>query len=829
MNAHYYPFVPARHFRLLRAGVVIRLFMLAGLLPASASMVFAQPAYVRDAAAAVPDQQRIYSIPGGTLEQVLMRFADSSGISLIIDAALTEGKYSDGLNGGFTVEEAFSRLLRGQRLRAVHNADGSYSLRGERDGEYAGADAGAGGNMHSLGTVSVEADVLDPDDARPKAVSTATKIPLPVKDIPQTIESIEVSKFKTYGINDLSVMLDGVAGVDTTYDMRGDGIMIRGFEASSGDIYRDGIRASGQIRRSTANTERIEVLKGPASVLYGRGLGGGVVNMISKEANFDAISSVGIRGGEWSNRGATVDLNHVVSPYIVVRLTADQEEAHSFRRGIKNRNKMVSPSILLDNQNGLRWLAQYTYDEVWRRPDRAPSYNNLPSDVSHKMAYAHPDDYVEDRMHMWRSVLSYEFAPDWSVKWTSALHKASQNFDHLYGGSYCQTDGTLMSNGKACKNPGMMTFTRAWQKTDNRTLTNMLDLIGKFDTGPLRHDVLVGIEYSDEERRPVLATSGSDPSIAYVTPVNPYAPDWSVPKTPRGEATTINRHEAKSKGIYFQNLISFTPQWKLLAGIRFDRYEFSSHDKIKGLKRSYDDSTRSPRVGLIWQPVEAHSFYVSYSKNFAPYGGRGLISVSVSSDAVYDEEPQYSRQYEVGVKSDWMNGRLSSQISLYELELYNKRYQPDPENDPYNWAVRGKERSRGVEMSLTGRLARHWYIRSSVGMQQAKIIEDKAQPASEGNYKDGVARKNGSIYLRYVPHEQWYGELGVIFKGSIYNDLANTSERSGYAMWNASIGYRALPWTATLAVTNLTDKRYWRSTSMPGTPRAFLLSATYAF
>lgn len=240
-------------------------------------------------------------------------------------------------------------------------------------------------------------------------------------------------------------------------------------------------------------------------------------------------------------------------------------------------------------------------------------------------------------------------------------------------------------------------------------------------------------------------------------------------------------------------------------------------------KRSYDDSTRSPRVGLIWQPVEAHSFYVSYSKNFAPYGGRGLISVSVSSDAVYDEEPQYSRQYEVGEKNDWMNGRLSSQISLYELDLYNKRYQPDPENNPYNWAVRGRE------MSLAGRLARHWYIRSSIGMLRAKIVEDRAQPASEGNYKDGVARKNGSIYLRYVPHEQWYGELGVIFKGSIYNDLANSSERPGYAIWNASIGYRALPWTATLAVTSLIDKRHWRSTSMPGTPRAFLLSATYAF
>ena len=178
---------------------------------------------------------------------------------------------------------------------------------------------------------------------RPEGVTTATKTYLPPKDIPQAIDTVEVSKSKSYGINDLSIMLDGVPGVSTAYDMRGEGITIRGFEADNNDIFRDGIRESGQVRRSTANVERIEILKGPASVLYGRGSGGGIINMISKQARFDAGSSVSLRGGSWQNVGGTVDVNHVLNRHVAMRLTADREQAHSFRHGIRNRNTMCRP------------------------------------------------------------------------------------------------------------------------------------------------------------------------------------------------------------------------------------------------------------------------------------------------------------------------------------------------------------------------------------------------------------------------------------------------------------------------------------------------------
>jgi len=196
---------------------------------------------------------------------------------------------------------------------------------------------------HTLPTLQVNASQYDPDDVRPEGVTTATKTYLAPKDIPQTIDTLEVNKYKSYGINDLATMLDGVPGVNTTYDMRGEGVYIRGFKADESDIYRDGVRESGQVRRSTANVERIEILKGPASVLYGRSAGGGVVNMVSKQARFDAKSSITLRGGSWDNVGGTIDINRVLNENVAVRLTADREQAHSFREGIRNCSTRTWP------------------------------------------------------------------------------------------------------------------------------------------------------------------------------------------------------------------------------------------------------------------------------------------------------------------------------------------------------------------------------------------------------------------------------------------------------------------------------------------------------
>lgn len=448
-------------------------------------------------------------------------------------------------------------------------------------------------------------------------------------------------------------------GVNTSYDMRGEGVLIRGFEADSNDIYRDGVRESGQVRRSTANVERIEILKGPASVLYGRGAGGGVVNMISRQARFDARSSVTLRGGSWQNYGGTLDLNHVVT--------------------------------------------------------------------------------------------------------------------------------------------------------------------GRFDTGGIRHDVLAGLEVSEEERHPRIGQPRT--TFAY----NPLLPIAWPAKQPQGKPSQHNLHQGEAQALYVQDLVTLTPHWKLLAGLRYDRFDFQSTNLLKNASRSTSGNAVSPRVGVVWQPVDAHSIYASWNKSFSPYGGRGLLSVSTTTGAVLDEEPQHSRQFEVGVKSDWLDGALSTQVAAYQLEHFNIRYRPDPDNDPFTWAVRGKERSRGVEFSAAGRLAPAWYVRGGVGLMSARVVGDRMVPANEGKRLRNTADRNGSLFLRHAPAGPWYAEIGLTHSSGRWIDAANTERLPGYTRWDALVGWRSGAWTATLAVSNLFDKQYWRSAAMPGTPRSFLLSANYQF
>ena len=672
--------------------------------------------------------------------------------------------------------------------------------------------------QQTLPAVQVTGDQYDADDVRPEGVTTATKTYMAPKDIPQAIDTLEVNKYKSYGINDLSVMLDGVPGVNTNYDMRGEGVYIRGFQADSGDIYRDGVRESGQVRRSTANVERIEILKGPGAVLYGRGSGGGVINLVSKQARFDAKSSVTLRAGSWDNYGGTIDINRVVNNHVAVRLTADREQAHSFRSGIRNRNEMISPSILVDTRTGLRWTGQYTYDNVWRRPDRGPVYGELPAGISIRQGFAHPDDYVEDRLRVLRSDLSYDFNPAWSLRWVASKREASQDFDHVFGGTYCNAAGRTVA-GAACTYPGLMRQNYAWQATNNKTTTHTLDLTGRAELAGMRHELLIGLEHSEEERQPQVYGTVPGPTI------DPFNPVWPARPAQRPDPTQNNLHEAASRALYVQDFVHLAPQWKLLVGARYDSYDFDTLNRLTGATRAASGSSVSPRAGLVWQPVREHSVYTSYSKSYSPYGGRGMLGVS----GAQDDEPRYSRQVEAGVKSDWLDGGLSTQLAAYQLEHYNIRYQPDAVNSPLEWAVRGKERSRGIEFSLAGRVAPSWYVRGGVGLMSAKVAEDRSAPANVGKRLMNTAQRNGNLFLRYAPQGPWYGEIGVTHTSERYSNAANTARVPGYTRWDALVGWRAAPWTVTLAISNLLDKEYWRSSSMPGAPRSVLVSANYQF
>ncbi|MBN9324406.1 MAG: TonB-dependent receptor, partial [Delftia acidovorans] len=145
------------------------------------------------------------------------------------------------------------------------------------------------------------------------------------------------------------------------------------------------------------------------------------------------------------------------------------------------------------------------------------------------------------------------------------------------------------------------------------------------------------------------------------------------------------------------------------------------------------------------------------------------------------------------------------------------------------WAIRGKDRSRGIEFSAAGRVASSWYVRGGVAFMEAKVAEDAQNPANVGLYLRDTAKRNGNLFLRYAPKGPWYGEVGVTYTGSRFTNAANTALLPGYTRWDALVGWRQDAWTVTVALSNLFDKQYWRSSSMPGAPRSVLVSANYQF
>ena len=668
--------------------------------------------------------------------------------------------------------------------------------------------------------------------------ANVTRNGLKKKDIPQTIDTIDVQKYKIYGSNDLSVMLQGTPGVSTSYDMRGDGITLRGFSADSGDIYRDGIRESGQVRRSTANIERIEILKGPASVLYGRSAGGGVVNMVSKYANFDSKSSVGTYVGSYDTYGATADINQVLNDNWAVRLTGEYGEADSFRSGIDSKIEMISPSFTYKNDDEtLTWTTQYTYDKLGRVPDRGPSYSVLPAGTSIKTGYAQKGDYVDDVLQVIRSDVSYEFAPNWTFHWAASYRQAEQNFDHFYLGGYCATANTVIRNAGTCQgHVGDISQIYYWQQTNNKTTSNTFDIKGEFNTGSIKHNLVFGSDWSYEQREPRLANTNQNGSAIYGY-VDPITGERQASRgTGPLKISQHNYNQGTSLGFFAQDLISLNEQFKIMLGMRYDSYDFSTTNKLPNVdadkrKRSVDDDSFSPNVGVVWQPNEHQSLYASYSKSFAPFGGSmGVNPISSANQdmSIFNAEPQYNEQYEIGVKSDWFDERLNTQFSVYDIRKKNIRYRPDPDV-PDVWAVGGEHQSKGLEFSFIGRVLDNLFVRGGYGYTDAEVKKDKEKPENVGNTLSNTSKNTGNLFVRYLPTEKLYGEVGVTYVGSYYPNINNLTKMDGFNRVDAAIGYSADPWNVTLAVSNLTNKEYWRSDSMPGTPRSFLMRLNYQF
>lgn len=666
-------------------------------------------------------------------------------------------------------------------------------------------------------------------DPRAASVSTATKTDSDLRDVPQTINSIKVEEVVSYGGRTLADALRGVPGVSNASDTRFDSFRIRGF-SGAGDVFLDGVRDDAQYVRSLGNIQTVEVLKGPAAVLYGRGSGGGVINRISKQPGHDVQSSVSVTAGSYSNTGVAADINQVLSEEWAMRINAGREHANSFRDGINSSRQYLAPSLKWDDGR-TSWLLQTEFSEYDRTPDRgmaagrrgnsAATYSYYLPPAAIGTTYGVPSrDYIKDSNLYLRSTLEHKFDQDWKLRYVLGMLSLNSIFDNTYATNWT---------------PDNRSVTRArWQQNlHQRNLQNNVELEGKFDTGPVKHEILTGVEYSVVRRQPLLYSIPS--TQTQPNAVSLLNPSKATDSSPQPSLNTNSLHRADGVALYAQDQITFSPQWKILLGLRWDRFAADSTSRISGARVDRTTSALSPRVGVVWSPLVDHSIYASYSKSFIPSGGTDTVSLDTGASTVSNNSlsPQFSRQFEVGVKSDWLDKRISSTLSVFQLDLYNRRTQIS--RDPSLFVISGLERNRGVELAINGQVAPNWFIRSGFTVQRARIVEaPRATPALQGKRSTGVSSANGSLFLSYAPTQGFFSEVGLVYEGSRYADVANQLDLPAYTRWDGKVGYRLPKVELTFAVTNLTNRRYYdTSTSltqiMPGSPRSGFLSATYKF
>ncbi|MBM3108300.1 TonB-dependent siderophore receptor [Pseudomonas sp. V1] len=661
-------------------------------------------------------------------------------------------------------------------------------------------------------SVTAESD-RERDDPRVKEVSTATRTSTPARYVPQAIDSVKTSNVLDYGTNDLGKALGGIPNVSNGADTRFDSVRIRGFDASN-DFYLDGIRDDSQYVRDLHNIERIEVLKGPAAVLYGRGSQGGIVNRVSKMPEAGRRSSIEAQGGSEDLRSLYADLSADPSDNISLRLNMGNQDNNSFRHGIDGSRQLFAPSMNWQLTPDLNWLVQYEYSRYNRTPDRGiPSVNGRPADVSRSTTYGDTHrDFIDDKAQSLRSRLNYQLSENWQVRHTLGLFKLNSDFDNTYQTGY---------NAKTNE-----VNRQRWQQDLNtRNLFNTVELEGNVETFGLQHTLLTGIEVGNQRRDPLLyKAAGKVPGVDLDNP------DRNLQYNGQMVLSSNNHTVVDSRGLYIQDQLRLNDQWQVLAGVRFDQFEVETTNKIKNLSENQESNSTSPRVGVVYSPWKEHSFYASWSKTFSPVGG-GLIGITPGAAGNTNEtSPEETRQKEVGVKSDWLDERLSTTLAVYELELYNRRTS-DP-NIPDVTLLTGLQRSRGVELTATGNIVGNWYVRGGIGIQDATIVKD--ENGQEGNRVSNVAKRNGSLFLTWKPEMGWYGETGLTLVGERFADNQNTAVLPGYGRWDALAGFRTKDWDVRAALNNIADKTYYSSATSAaqiqfGDQRSLVVTGTYSF
>ncbi|WP_426056034.1 TonB-dependent siderophore receptor [Janthinobacterium sp. PSPC2-1] len=655
---------------------------------------------------------------------------------------------------------------------------------------------------------------------RSLSATGATKTDALLMDLPQSVRVLTGDLLRDAGVTTLAGALDlasGIAkqsplgGLWDSYAMRGftgdpnfgSDYMVNGFSSSRG---YNGLRDAG-------NTQTVEVLKGPASALYGRGEPGGTVNITTKKPKFAPEYGADVSLASFRTRRAAVDLTGPLSDTVAYRLNAAHEEGHSFRDTVKVERSLFSPSFL--------WLAgehttvSYEIEAVRQRVpfDRGVvAVHGQLGLVPVSRFLGEPGDGPMTVKSLGQQLfIHHALSDDWTLQ-AGASYRDSE----LSG--YSTEANKLLADGRSLNRQRRH---RDFSATD---VSARVEVLGKFKTGALAHEVLAGVDaYHFDDRRVQLRRN---PSAGNPYAIDIYAPVYGGRADPL--ALSIDTQEAqKARGLYAQDQLDLGAQWKALVGVRHDTYTQDVTNNRLKVSNGQSLSATSPRAGLVYQPSKMWSLYASAAKGFRPNSG-----ISIANQAFPAER---SRAYELGAKLE--TGKLTGTLAVYDIRKRNV-LTTNPANTDFAIAA-GEVGSRGLELDVSGEVARGLRVSGAYAYTDASVTRGDTTILT-GSRLANVPRHSANL-LATQQFALGTGTAsvggGAQYVGERLGDVAASSSFTLPAYTTARLLASYSPnaqWRLALNVENLFNRSYYASSYSqlwvaPGAERTLTVHAHYRF
>lgn len=678
-----------------------------------------------------------------------------------------------------------------------------------------------------IGTVRVEGEgdftIAPPadDGYRATRTTTATRTETELRDVPQAITVVTQEQIRDQAIDSMADAVLYVPGVSFAQgEGNRDTPVFRG-NATTGDFYVDGIRDDVQFYRDVYNVERIEVLKGPNGMVFGRGGAGGVINRVTKVAGFDDLRELHLELGSDNHRRGTIDIGGGVSDTLALRVTGVLEDSESYRDGVYLQRWGVNPTMTVRPNDKFMVTLGYERFEDERTADRGiPSYLGRPVGADRSTFFGDPDlSYSDARVDAFTAAFEYRFDNGMILRNRTRLADYYKFYQNVFPGAVNGAGTTVAIN--AYNN-----------ETERLNFINQTDLNWYFDTGSIRHTLLMGVEYGQQDTRNFRQTG-------YFTSVGPNVTSIQVPLSDptlsgtvvefRQSATDANNSGlAEYVGVYAQDQMQLTETLQLVAGVRFDNFDVSFRNNRTLAEFESSDDLWSPRLGLIWRPIEPLTLYASYTKGYVPRAGDQLSSLSLSNQAL---DPEEFDNYEVGLKWD-ARPDFTVTAAVFQLDRANVLV-TDPLDPTRSLLIDGQS-TTGVELSAAGRVTERWSMVASYAWLDTEITRTVGTSFVESELAN-TPEHSFALWNRYDVTDRLGASLGVIYQGERFAAVDNAVVLPDFWRVDAGVFYDLTDTvSAQVNVENVLDEEYFpnahsNNNITPGAGRLFKAGLTVRF